>query len=180
MALTSLVAGIATGPFAVYHFNRIADYGLLATSARCRSPASGSCPGALSRWSSCRLGSRGSRSRPWGWGIDAVVWIASGVAAQPGAVTLVPAMPAAALLAIVIGGLWLCLWRSRWRFLGIAVIGGGMLVAGLDQRPDILIDGEAKVMAVRGEDGKLWCLHPSARALRERRLAQAGRGKRSR
>ena len=50
------------------------------------------------------------------------------VAAQPGAVTLVPAMPAAALIAIAVGGLWLCLWRSRWRFLGVAVIAGGLLL----------------------------------------------------
>ena len=37
-----------------------------------------------------------------------------------------------------------------------AVIGGGMLIAGLERRPDILVDGDAKVMAVRGEDGELW------------------------
>ena len=65
-------------------------------------------------------------------------------------------MPPAALLAISIGGLWLCLWRSRWRFLGIVVIGGGMVLAGMERRPDILVDGDAKVMATRGDDGRLW------------------------
>lgn len=102
------------------------------------------------------FGFEGLALEPMGWGIDAVVWIARAVAAQPGAVTLVPAMPAAALLAIAVGGLWLCLWRSRWRFAGVAVIAGGLLLAGLERRPDILVEGAARVMAVRGEDGRLW------------------------
>ena len=156
VALTSLVAGIATGPFAVYHFNRIADYGLLANLGAVPITGFWIMPWGLVALVLMPLGLEGLALAPMGWGIDAVVWIASRVAEQPGAVTLVPAMPPAALLAIVVGGLWLCLWRSRWRFLGIAVIGGGMMIAGLAQRPDILVDGEAKVMAVRGEDGQLW------------------------
>ena len=156
VALTSLVAGIATGPFAVYHFNRIADYGLLANLGAVPITGFWIMPWGLVALVLMPFGLDGIALAPMGWGIDAVVWIARNVAAQPGAVTLVPAMPAAALLAIVVGGLWLCLWRSRWRFLGIAVIGGGILIAGLERRPDILIDGEAKVMAVRGADGELW------------------------
>ena len=175
VALTSLVAGIATGPFAVYHFNRIADYGLLANLGAVPITGFWIMPWGLVALVLMPLGLEGLALAPMGWGIDAVVWIARRVAEQPGAVTLVPAMPAAALLAIVVGGLWLCLWRSRWRFLGIAVIGAGMMIAGLERRPDILIDGEAKVMAVRGEDGQALGLHPQARALRERRLAEARR-----
>ena len=156
VTVTSLVAGIATGPFAVYHFNRIADYGLLANLGAVPVTGFWVMPWGLVALVLMPFGLEGIALTPMGWGIDAVVWIARQVAAQPGAVTLVPAMPAAALLTIVVGGLWLCLWRSRWRFLGIAVIGGGMLMAGLERRPDILVDGEAKVMAVRGADGELW------------------------
>ena len=156
VALTSLVAGIATGPFAVYHFNRIADYGLLANLGAVPITGFWIMPWGLVSLLLMPFGLEGIALAPMGWGIDAVVWIARNVAAQPGAVSLVPAMPAGALLAIVVGGLWLCLWRSRWRFLGIAIIGGGILMAGLERRPDILVDGEAKVMAVRGLDGELW------------------------
>ena len=156
VALTSLVAGIATGPFAVYHFNRIADYGLLANLGAVPITGFWIMPWGLVSLILMPFGLEGIALAPMGWGIDAVVWIARQVAAQPGAVTLVPAMPPAALLAIAVGGLWLCLWRSRWRFLGIAVIGGGIVLAGLERRPDILVDGDAKVMATRGEDGRLW------------------------
>ncbi len=156
VTLTSLVAGIATGPFAVYHFNRIADYGLLANLGAVPITGFWIMPWGLVALILMPFGLEGIALTPMGWGIDAVVWIARQVAAQPGAVSLVPAMPAAALLAISVGGLWLCLWRSRWRFLGVVVIGGGIALAGLERRPDILIDGDARVMATRGEDGRLW------------------------
>ena len=156
VALTSLVAGIATGPFAVYHFNRIADYGLLANLGAVPITGFWIMPWGLVALILMPFGQEWIALAPMGWGIDAVVWIARQVAAQPGAVTLVPAMPAGALLAIAVGGLWLCLWRSRWRFLGIAVIGGGMVIAGLERRPDILVDGDARVVATRGADGQLW------------------------
>ena len=156
VTLTSLVAGIATGPFAVYHFNRIADYGLLANLGAVPITGFWIMPWGLVALILMPFGLEGIALAPMGWGIDAVVWIAREVAAQPGAVSLVPAMPAAALLAISVGGLWLCLWRSRWRFLGIVVISGGIVLAGLERRPDILIDGDARVMATRGEDGRLW------------------------
>lgn len=156
VALTSLVAGIATSPFAVYHFNRFADYGLLANLGAVPITGFWIMPWGLVALVLMPFGFEGLALEPMGWGIDAVVWIARAVAAQPGAVTLVPAMPAAALLAIAVGGLWLCLWRSRWRFAGVAVIAGGLLLAGLERRPDILVEGAARVMAVRGEDGRLW------------------------
>ena len=98
VTVTSLVAGIATGPFAVYHFNRIADYGLLANLGAVPITGFWIMPWGLVALVLMPFGLEGIALAPMGWGIDAVVWIARQVAAQPGAVTLVPAMPAAALL----------------------------------------------------------------------------------
>ena len=100
--------------------HRIADYGLLANLGAVPITGFWIMPWGLVALLLMPFGLEGIALAPMGWGIDAVVWIARQVAAQPGAVTLVPAMPGAALLAIAVGGLWLCLWRSRWRFLGIA------------------------------------------------------------
>jgi len=60
-----------------------------------------------------------------------------------------------ALALTVLGGLWLCLWRQRWRYFGAAGIVAGMAVLLTYQGPDILIDGDAKQIAVRAEDGGL-------------------------
>ncbi len=64
-------------------------------------------------------------------------------------------MPVAALAAVALGGLWLCLWRRRWRLLGLVPIAAGFLAVPLSQPPDILVDGEAKLFAVRAGDGGL-------------------------
>ena len=64
-----------------------------------------------------------------GWGIDAMVWVARRVAEIPGAVLRVPAMPSAAFVLMIAGGLWLMLWQTRWRLMGIALIAGGAALA---------------------------------------------------
>ena len=92
---------------------------------------------------------------PMGWGIEVVISVAETVASWPGAVTLVPAMPTFSLAAIALGGLWLCLWRRRWRYLGLAGIVAGMAAPLLVQPPDLLIDGQGRLLAVRTETGSV-------------------------
>jgi competence protein ComEC len=90
-----------------------------------------------------------------GWGIDSVIAVASAVADLPGAVTLLPAMPVWGLAAIAAGGLWLCLWRGRWRFWGLPVLALGLATLALVDVPDILVDGEGRLFAARDERGAL-------------------------
>ena len=56
---------------------------------------------------------------------------------------------------MVAGGLWVMIWRRPWRLLGFAAIGLGLALTSYHARPDIYIDREAKVVAVRDKDGKL-------------------------
>ncbi len=55
----------------------------------------------------------------------------------PGAVLRVPAMPSAAFVLMIAGGLWLMLWQTRWRLAGIALIAGGAALAPTLRAPDI-------------------------------------------
>lgn len=81
--------------------------------------------------------------------------MAHGVANWPGAVTLLPAMPAGGIILIGFGGLWLCLWRRPWRLAGVVAIAFGLMTIGVDRTPDVLVDGAAKLFAVRSADGRL-------------------------
>jgi competence protein ComEC len=77
------------------------------------------------------------------------------VSGLPGAVSLAPAMPMSALLLISLGGLWLALWRTGWRWFGLAPL---LLGAGLTYfapLPDMLVASDAMTVAIRGEDGRL-------------------------
>jgi competence protein ComEC len=90
---------------------------------------------------------------PMGWGVDGIRTIAGTVAGWPGAAQPLPAMPLAGLLILIAGGLWLCLWRRRWRLLGVPLIGMGLLSMLLVRQPDILISEDGDLMAVRDEAG---------------------------
>lgn len=155
VALTSIVAGLATAPFSAYHFDRIADYGLLANLAAVPLTAFWVMPWGIASFLLMPLGWEGLALAPMGWGIGAILWVARTVASLGGAVTLVPAMPNAALLLMVAGGLWLCLWRRRWRVLGVGALAAGIALAPFADEPDILVDGSGKLFGVVTAEGGL-------------------------
>ena len=155
-ALSSIVAGLATAPFAVYHFNRIAWYGLAANVVAVPLTALWIMPWALAAFALMPFGAEALALAPMGWGIEVMLAVARGVAAWPGAVSLVPVMPTGALVSMALGGLWLCLWRRPWRLLGLLPILAGALAGSLAVPPDVLASGDAKLMAVRDGAGRLY------------------------
>jgi competence protein ComEC len=155
-ALSSIIAGLATAPFAVYHFNRIAWYGLAANVVAVPLTALWIMPWALVAFALMPFGAEGLALAPMGWGIEVVLAVARQVAAWPGAVSLVAVMPIGALVSIALGGLWLCLWRRPWRLLGVLPIAAGALATSLAVPPDVLVSGDAKLMAVRDGAGGLY------------------------
>lgn len=70
-----------------------------------------------------------------------------------GAVASLPTMPAWAFAAMVIGGLWLCLWTSWARVWGLAPIAGGALAAALSPAPDLLVTGDGRHLALVDSQG---------------------------
>ena len=117
-AAVSFVAGLATGPFAIQHFNRMASYGLLANMATAALSSFVIMP-ALALGAALELAGFGA---PFlviaGWGTAAMLDIAEVVSSWPGAVQVIASAPAAALPIAFLGLLWVCLWDGRLRWLG--------------------------------------------------------------
>jgi competence protein ComEC len=90
-----------------------------------------------------------------GHGIKVMLALGAWVAGLPGAVSLAPSMPLAALLAISGGGLWLAIWRGRRRWLGLAGLAAGTVLAITAPRPDMLVAPDGQTVAIRGADGLL-------------------------
>ena len=165
VGLTTLVAGLATAPYAAFHFNRFVDYGLAANLAAVPVTALWIMPWSVAAYLLMPFGFEGVALAPMGWGIEVVVLVARTVAGWPGAVTLLPPMPVASLVAITLGGLWLCLWRGRWRLAGLAGFVAGAVVMLAAPVPDVLIAGDARLFAVRDEAGGLILSSPRARGM---------------
>jgi competence protein ComEC len=152
---TSLIAGIATAPFAIYHFNRFSEYSVIANLLAIPLTGFWVMPWAVVACLLMPFGLEALALVPMGWGIDGVIRIAQAVAALPGAVLMLPAMPLTGLVLASLGGLWLCLWRRPWRYAGAAAILAGMASMGLTQTPDILVSDDGKLLAVKAADGQL-------------------------
>src|SRR5262249_51339053 len=90
------------------------------------------------------------------------------VAGWSGAVALLPAMPGWALAVASLGGLWLCIWQSRWRWLGAPLVVLGCATIAFTRGPDVLVSGDARLVAVRGADGGL-AFSPGGRGKRNSR-----------
>ncbi len=154
IALTTLIAGTATGIFAIYHFNRFAAFGLAANLLSVPITALWIMPCGLIAFLLMPFGLDHIPLAAMGWGIEAVLGVAHTVANWKGAVWLAPAMPSWGLAAAALGGLWLCVWRTKWRLAGLAGPVAALLSLAFVTPPDVLITGDARLMAVRGADGR--------------------------
>jgi len=155
VAATSLIAASATAPYVIFHFNRMADYGVAANMLAVPLTGFWIMPWAVVALLLMPFGLEAAALAPMGWGIEGVIGIARAVAAWPGAVQLVPAMPVAGLALVTLGGLWLCLWQRSWRLLGLAGIVAGFATIALTRAPDVLVSEDGRLLAVGDPAGAL-------------------------
>ncbi len=163
IALSTILASIATLPFGLYHFNRAVNYALLANMIGVPITGLVVMPAAILGLVAMPFGLEAWPLRLMGWGISVVDAIAHWVAQLPGAVTSTGAIPVAALAFAVLGGLWLCLWRQPWRLGGLAFLVMALAWAGTSRPPNLIVDGDARLVLINDGTG-VW-LSGSARSL---------------
>lgn len=159
---STIVASLAVTPFGLFHFQRSQQYALLANLIAVPICNIVVMPGALLTLVLIPLGLEWLPLKIMALGIDAMTGIAYWVASLPGAVSYVPQISQVSFALMIMGGLWMMLWQTRWRALGLAAIGGGALLAGGGARPDILAGRGGELVAVRGPDGALAATGPRA------------------
>jgi competence protein ComEC len=155
IVLSTVIASLAVAPFAAYHFHRSQQYALLANLVAIPICNLIVMPAGLLTLVLMPFGLEALPLWVMEQGIAAVVWSARFVAALPGAVAHIPAIGDAAFALMVVGGLWLTLWRTRWRALGLGAIAAGIALATQTPRPDVLAGLDGALVAARGVDGRL-------------------------
>jgi competence protein ComEC len=155
LVVASLVAGLATTPYAAYHFHRMAPYGVIANLLAMPIISALSMPAGLLALVAMPFGFDAPLWRLMGIGIDWMVAVAMWVANLPGAVGHVPAFGVGAVLLATAGLIIACLLRSPLRFVGAGFVVAGCAVAMMAARPDVMISAGGDVVAVRGADGRL-------------------------
>jgi competence protein ComEC len=150
---TSLLAGGASMPFAIFQFQQIQPYWILANLVAVPLTALWVLPLGLLALALMPFGAAFLALVPMAWGISIIVWLATIIAAWPGAMLQIKPMSGLAILLIAAGLAWLCLWRSTPRFFGLAFMLAGLLVYMAYRSPDVLISSDAKLIALASPSG---------------------------
>ncbi|MGE3622678.1 MAG: ComEC/Rec2 family competence protein [Bdellovibrionales bacterium] len=155
IVVTSLIGTAATTPFTIYHFGTFSFYGFAANAVAIPLDAFWIMPLLLMAYITVPLGWDGPFLVAAGWGTDLMIRLALLVRQWPYAMLYAASMPTAALGVVVIGGLWLCLWRTRWRLMGVVPVLIGMLYPFYTPVPDFMVSPDGKMWAARLDDGRL-------------------------
>jgi competence protein ComEC len=147
LVMTALIAGFATAPYAAFHFNRVAVYGLIGNVGAMPLVGTLIMPPGLIAMCLMPFGLDGPFLWLMGQGIDMVLAVARAVAGLEGAVAVTPAFSLWSLGLMTLGGLWLALWRGRWRCWGLAGLAAGFLLAPLAPQSDLYISRDAGMVA---------------------------------
>jgi competence protein ComEC len=154
LVITSLVAGLATTPFGIYHFQRVAPLTLVANVLTAPAISVLVMPMVGLTVLLLPFSLEILPLTVMEWGIAWMVSVAHWTTDWSGEAGGVRMMPPLALLLIVGGFLWLSLWRERWRLLGLLPMSLAIPVAMTAPSADILINAEGTAVAVRGPGGR--------------------------
>ena len=155
LALASFVAGLATTPYAAFHFHRITPYGVLANLAAMPVVSGLVMPAGLLGLAAMPFGLDGVFWNLMGLGIDWMIVVTVWVAALPGAIGRMAAFGTGPLVLATAGIVLLGLLRTPLRWLGAGALVAATVWAVVVPQPDILVSGDGHSVAVRDREGRL-------------------------
>lgn len=155
IVICDFVASLATLPFSLYHFHRIAVYTSLANLCAGPLVALYIIPLVLVCLISLPFGLPNLPLILLGYGIDILNRIASAIANLPHSVFFYE-LNFTAFILIVLGGYWLCIWQRPWRRYGIVLIAFGLIASFYRQpQPDFVFSENAKQIALKNQNNEM-------------------------
>ena len=155
---TTLLATLATAPFAAFHFQRLNPLGLIGNAAALPFVSLIVMPSAVAGTLLWPLGLDGPVWWLMGAGAAPVIGISKTIEAMSGSVRSVYAFGTGAMLLMALAICWATLWFTwiRWFFIAPAII--GITMAARAKPPDLLIDRSGQGAAFFSADGRLTIL----------------------
>ncbi len=154
LAVTSLIAGAATAIYGVWHFQRLAPLGLFANLAAMPVVSLLVMPSAVLAVLMIPFDLDSPAFALMGQGIKLVVWIAAWFSERTPIDNIGMIPPAGVLLASA-GLVALTVFASRLKWFGMALFAMAFATALAVTPPDILVDENGKMIALRRADGDL-------------------------
>ncbi len=152
---TTLVASLATAPFAAYHFQNLNPYGLVGNGLALPLVSLVVMPAAVLGVLAYPFGLDEPIWKLMGVAVTQVLDVSAWVGSFSGSTVVVPALGAGALVLLSVGLVALTIPASQLRWLALVPAGAGLALAAHPQRYDIYVDRDGTGAAIRNLRGEL-------------------------
>ena len=153
IVITSLVAGVATLLFSIYHFQQTSPLGVAGNLMTLPLVGFVMMPAAAIAVLAMPFGLEGPPLLAMGWSIDRMLDMAGLVASWSTHLRAAPLLTPWALLFGLAALAWFAFFKDRWRLVGPVLAVPLVLLFALDRAPDVLISDTTQAMVVRGATG---------------------------
>ncbi|WP_293572801.1 ComEC/Rec2 family competence protein [Phaeobacter sp.] len=171
IVVSSVVAGLATAPFAAAHFNVMSQYGLIANVLAVPVMGALVAPAAVLALLLSPIGGDWIGFLLMDLGIRWILLVAEFVAGLEGAQRLIPMPPAMVLPVISLGALLCILWKGRLRLVGVPVCLVALVVWVTAQRPLVLVAPDGGLVGIMTEQERALS-RPQGKAFAAERWAE--------
>ena len=154
LVISSTVAGLATAPFSAATFNMVAAYGLAANLVAVPIMGSLVVPAAVVAALLAPFGLETPALWVMEQGLRVILDVAGTVTDWPGSVRPIVSPPPGLMGALVLGGLWMIIWRGRARWSGAVPVALALALWPLAERPGVLISSSGGLVGVLEADGR--------------------------
>ena len=154
VVVSSAVAGLATAPVAAVHFNRYAQFGLIANLLSVPLMGAVIMPAAVVAACLAPFGLEAPALWVMGQGLGWILAVAHEISGWDGVVRGVPAPGPYVLPLLAVGGLILALWQGKGRMFGVVPFVIGLLIWTGTERPAVLIAESGGLVGVVDKDGR--------------------------
>lgn len=166
VGVTTIVAGLATAPFAIHHFGRIAHYSVFANLIAVPIVTFWVMPLGLIALLVMPIGLAEGPLALATFGLNGVLVTADSVAGWPGATGQIAAFPDWGIGAIFLGGLWWAIWRGTLRHAGGVLMVIGSCSQAFTLPPTVILHENGR------QAGLVWQEQIWVEAPRSNRFAQ--------
>ncbi|MGD9965470.1 MAG: ComEC/Rec2 family competence protein [Hyphomonadaceae bacterium] len=154
--LISFVAGLATDPFAIYHFQRFAVYSLPANLIAAPIMSFLVAPMAAVAAVLAPFGLADPALELMASALDLIAAVGQTFGERPEAIRAVPKPPDVAFILCVLSLLWACLWRGGVRWFAAPIFATSVALYVVAPRPVAAFDADLR--AIYARDGGRWAL----------------------
>lgn len=154
VVISSAVAGAATAPVGMAHFNQAAHYGLMANLVSVPLMGLLVMPAAVVAACLLPLGLEGLALWVMGLGLDWILLVAGTVSGWDGAVGQVISPGPWVLPLLACGMLLVMLWHGRFRWAGLAPVALGLVLWAGAERPGVLVAENGGLVGILGPQGR--------------------------